>query len=75
MSITDERFVEVLKGLTQEDFDAVQNTFDQLVEKFDSDETKSLFTENEMKTVSKLTESNSGEVLLGVMVTKFNEEI
>ena len=75
MSITDERFVEVLKGLTQEDFDAVQNTFDQLVEKFDSDETKSLFTENEMKTVSKLTESNSGEVLLGVLVTKFNEEI
>ena len=75
MNITDEKFVEVLKSLTQEDFDAVQNIFDQLVEKFDSDETKSLFTENESKTVSKLIESNSQEVLVGVLVTKFNEEI
>lgn len=74
MKITDEKFVEVLKGLTQEDFDAIQNIVDQLVEKFDNEETKGMFTENEIKTVSKLIESNSQEVLIGVLFTKFNEE-
>ena len=75
MNITDQKFVEVLKGLTQEDFDEVQNIVDQLVEKFDNHENKSLFTENEMKTVSKLIESNSNEVLIGVLVTKFKESL
>ena len=73
MNITDEKFVEVLKSLTQEDFDAVQNIVDQLVPKFDNPETKSLFTESEMKTISKLIEINSEEVLIGVLVTKFKE--
>ena len=72
--ITDEKFVEVLKSLTQEDFDEVQNIVDQLVEKFDNPETKkSMLTEDEIKTVSKLIDSNSQEVLIGVLVTKFKE--
>ena len=74
MNITDEKFVEVLKSLTQEDFDAVQIVVEQLTDKFDNHETKSMFTENEIQTVSKLIESNSQEVLIGVLVTKFNEE-
>lgn len=73
MSITDEKFVEVLKSLTQEDFDAVQNVVEQLTAKFDNHETKSMFTENEIKIISKLLESNSQEVLIGVLVTKFKE--
>ena len=75
MNITDEKFVEVLKSLTQEDFDAVQNIVEQLTAKFDNHETKSMFTESEIQTVSKLLESNSQEVLIGVLVTKFKEEI
>ena len=75
MNITDEKFVEVLKSLTQEDFDAVQIVVEQLTDKFDNHETKSMFTENEIQTVSKLIESNSQEVLTGVLVTKFKEEI
>ena len=75
MKITDEKFVDVLKSLTQEDFDAVQNIVEQLTDKFDNHETKSMFTENEIQTVSKLIESNSQEVLIGVLVTKFKEEI
>jgi len=71
VNITDEKFVEVLKSLTQEDFDAVQNIVEQLTDKFDNHETKSMFTENEIQTVSKLIESNSQEVLIGVLVTKF----
>ena len=72
--ITDEKFVEVLKSLTQEDFDAMQNIVDQLEEKFDNPETKKgMFTENEIKTISKLIESNIQEVLIGVLVTKFYE--
>ena len=74
--ITDEKFVEVLKSLTQEDFDEVQNIVDQLVEKFDNPETKkSMLTEDEIKTVSELIDSNSQEVLIGVLVTKFKEEL
>ena len=75
MKITDEKFVEVLKSLTQEDFDAIQNIVDQLVEKFDNHEAKSMFTDGEMKTISKLIESNSQEVLIGVLVTKFKDWI
>lgn len=75
MNITDEKFVEVLKSLTQEDFDAVQNIVEQLTDKFDNHETKNMLTENEIQTVSKLIESNSQEVLIGVLVTKFKEEI
>lgn len=71
MNITDEKFVEVLKSLTQEDFDAVQNVVDQLIVKFDNHETKSMFTEDEIQNVSNLIDSNSQEVLIGVLVTKF----
>lgn len=73
MNITDEKFVEVLKSLTQEDFDAVQNIVEQLTDKFDNHETKSMFTENEIKTISNLIETNSQEVLIGVLITKFQE--
>ena len=75
MNITDEKFVEVLKSLTQEDFDAVQNIVEQLTNKFDNPETKSMFTENEIQNVSNLIESNSQEVLIGVLVTKFKESL
>lgn len=75
MNITDEKFVEVLKSLTQEDFDAVQNIVEQLTAKFDNHETKSMFTDNEIKSISKFIESNSQEVLIGVLVTKFQESL
>ena len=75
MNITDEKFVEVLKSLTQEDFDAVQNIVEQLTDKFDNHETKSMFTEDEIQNVSNLIDSNSQEVLIGVLVTKFKEEL
>ena len=74
MKIADEKFAEVLKSLTQEDFDAVQSIVEQLTDKFNNPETKSMFTENEIQTVSKLIDSNSQEVLIGVLVTKFKEE-
>ena len=75
MNITDEKFAKVLKSLTQEDFDAVQNIVEQLTAKFDNHETKSMFAENEIQNVSKLIESNSQEVLIGVLVTKFKESL
>ena len=73
MNITDEKFAEVIKSLTQEDFDAVQNIVEQLTNKFDNHETKGMFTENEIQNVSKLIDSNSQEVLIGVLITKFKE--
>lgn len=75
MNITDEKFAEVLKSLTQEDFDAVQDIVEQLTDKFDNHETKGLFTENEIESISKFIESNSQEVLIGVLVTKFQERL
>lgn len=73
MNITDEKFADVLKSLTQADFDEVQNVVEQLTAKFDNHETKSLFTENEIKSISNFIESNNQEVLIGVLVTKFKE--
>lgn len=75
MNITDEKFVEVIKSLTQEDFDVMQNLIDQLVEKFLNPENKSLFTENEMNILSNLIETNSDEVLISVLITKFQEDL
>lgn len=75
MNITDEKFAEVLNSLTQEDFDVVQNIVEQLTDKFDNPETKSLFTENEIKTISKFIESNSEEIFISVLVTKFQEKL
>ena len=75
VNITDEKFVEVLKSLTQEDFDTVQDIVEQLTDKFDNHETKGMFTENEIKSISKFIESNSQEVLIGVLVTKFQESL
>ena len=73
MNITDEKFADVLKSLTQADFDEVQNVVEQLTAKFDNHETKSLFTKNEIKSISNFIETNSQEVLIGVLVTKFKE--
>lgn len=75
MNITDEKFVDVLKSLTQADFDAVQNVVDQLIVKFDDHENRSLFTEGEFEALSTLIDSNSQEVLIGVLVTKFKEDL
>lgn len=75
MNITDEKFADVLKSLTQADFDDVQKVVDQLIAKFDDHETKSLFTEGEFEALSTLIDSNSQEVLIGVLVTKFKEDL
>lgn len=75
MNITDEKFADVLKSLTQADFDKVQNVVNQLIVKFDDRENRSLFTEDEFEALSKLIDSNSQEVLLGVLVTKFKEDL
>ena len=73
--ITDDKFIQVLKSLTQEDFDVMQNLVDQLVEKFLNPESKSLFTENEMNILSNLIETNSDEVLICLLITKFQEDL
>ena len=75
MDITDEKFVEVLKSLTQEDFDAVQNIVEQLTDKFDNHETRNLFTEDEIKNFSKLLDSYGSDVRVVTVVGKFKEEL
>ena len=72
MKITDEKFRSV-KGFNTGRFWCSTNIIEQLADKFDNHETKGVFTENEIQTVSKLIESNSQEVLIGVLVTKFKE--
>ena len=73
--ITDDKFIQVLKSLTQEDFDVMQNFVDQLVKKFLNPEIRSLFTENEMNILSNLIETNSDEVLICLLITKFQEDL
>ena len=71
--ITNEKFVEVLKSLTKEDFDAMQELILNLGEKFNDKEVRDMFTENEIDGMSQLLESYSNEVQTAVIVCKFKE--
>ena len=71
--ITNEKFAEVLKSLTKEDFDTAQKVVLSLSEKFDDLTTIDLFTESEFKEISNLLESYDGEVRVSVLVYKFKE--
>lgn len=69
--ITNEKFAEVLKSLTKEDFDAVQKLISNLGNKFDDLSTRDMFTEVEIAGISKLLEAHSDEVKIAVLVYKF----
>lgn len=71
--ITNEKFAEVLKSLTKEDFDAVQKIISNLYDKFDDLSTREMFTEKEIEKISNLLESYSDEVKVAVLVCKFKE--
>lgn len=73
MNITDERFVEVLKSLTQEDFDTAQKLISNLGDKFDDLSTREMFTENEVEGISNLLEAYSDEIRIAVLACKFKE--
>ena len=73
--ITNEKFAEVLKSLTKEDFDAAQKLISDLINKFDDLSTREMFTEDEKESISNLLESYSysDEVKLVTLVCKFKE--
>ena len=73
LNISDEKFVEVLKSLTQEDFDAAKMLVDQICSKFDNHETRNLFTEDEIKNLSELLDSYSSDIRVVTIVGKFKE--
>lgn len=71
--ITNEKFAEVLKSLTKEDFDAAQKLISNLHTKFDDLSTREVFTEVEIEGISSLLESYSDDVGVAVLVCKFKE--
>ena len=71
--ITNEKFAEVLKSLTKDDFDAAQKLISNLYDKFDDLSTREMFTEKEIEKISNLLESYSDEVKVAVLVCKFKE--
>ena len=71
--ITNEKFAEVLKSLTKEDFDAVQKIISNLYDKFDDLSTREMFTEDEVVEISNLLESYPDEVFVALLVLKFKE--
>ena len=71
--ITNEKFAEVLKSLTKEDFDAAQKLISVLYDKFDDLSTREMFTEDEKEIYSNLIESYDDEVRVSVLVYKFKE--
>lgn len=73
MNITDEKFVEVLKSLTQEDFTEVHKLVSELGVKFDDRVTRESFSEDEIKNLSELLESYDDEIRVAVLVYKFKE--
>ena len=71
--ITNEKFAEVLKSLTKEDFDAAQKLISNLYDKFDDLSTREMFTEKEIEKISNLLESYSDEVKVALLALKFKE--
>ena len=69
--ITDEKFIEVLKSLTKEDFGAAHKIVSELGDKFDNKYLREMFTEDEIKSFSELMEGYSGEIRVAVLVCKF----
>lgn len=75
MNITDEKFVEVLKSLTQEDFTEAHKLVSELGVKFDDRVTRESFSEDQIKNLSELLESCDAEIRVAVLVCKFKEAL
>ena len=71
--ITNEKFAEVLKSLTKEDFDAAQKLISDLITKFDDLSTRELFTEVEKERITNLIDSYPDEVGVALLALKFKE--
>ena len=71
--ITNEKFAEVLKSLTKEDFDAAQKLISDLITKFDDLSTRELFTEVEKERITNLIDSYPDEVGIALLALKFKE--
>ena len=71
--ITNEKFAEVLKSLTKDDFDAAQKLISDLINKFDDLSTREMFTEGENERISNLIESYPDEVGVALLALKFKE--
>ena len=69
--ITNEKFAEVLKSLTKEDFDAAQKLISDLINKFDDLSTRELFTEVEKERITNLIDSYPDEVGVALLALKF----
>ena len=71
--ITNEKFAEVLKSLTKEDFDEAQKLISDLTNKFDDLSTRELFTEVEKERITNLIDSYPDEVGVALLALKFKE--
>lgn len=71
--ITNEKFAEVLKSITKEDFNAAQKLISDLITKFDDLSTRELFTEVEKERITNLIDSYPDEVGVALLALKFKE--
>ena len=71
--ITNEKFAEVLKSLTKDDFDAAQKLISDLINKFDDLSTREMFTEDEKERITNLIDSYPDEVGVALLALKFKE--
>ena len=69
--ITNEKFAEVLKSLTKEDFNAAQKLISDLITKFDDLSTRELFTQVEKERITNLIDSYPDEVGVALLALKF----
>ena len=71
--ITNEKFAEVLKSLTKEDFDAVEKSTSNLTDKFNDLTLREMFTEDELEKYLTFLESYADEVIVITVAFKFKE--
>lgn len=72
--ITQQKFIDVVSKLTEDDFKEAQDLIEQLTELFEDEELRGHFNKDSFETVrSLISDKYSDEVTIAVLVSKFKQ--
>ena len=69
--ITQQKFIDVVSKLTEDDFKEAQDLIEQLGQLFEDETLRMHFSQDSLETVRSLISDNSDEVTIAVLVSKF----
>ena len=69
--ITQQKFIDVVSKLTEDDFKEAQDLIEQLGQLFEDETLREHFSQDSLENVRSLISDNSDEVTIAVLVSKF----